>query len=234
MVAALGNNLGNKTYLMTLGNTLNALLNDPENSGKYWGNMAANAVTGFFIPRVVTNAARDVGITDPYMKEIRGCLDKIKANIPGLSNSLPTQYSWLTGKPREYSPYSSINRCYTTSVKSDVPDRLRTELLQLEHILSGPSDKVNGHRLNGEQYSKYCRLNATITLGYKTLLEALDDAVHSERYDNADSDEKAKMLKRIIGHYRNAAKLELIEEYPELQKQGQSQTTAAQGARRSE
>ena len=234
MVAALGNNLGNKTYLMTLGNTLNALLNDPENSGKYWGNMAANAATGFFIPRVVTNAARDVGITDPYMKEIRGCLDKIKANIPGLSNSLPTQYSWLTGKPREYSPYSSINRCYTTSVKSDVPDRLRAELLQLEHILSGPSDKVNGHRLNGEQYSKYCRLNATITLGDKTLLEALDDAVHSERYDSADSDEKAKMLKRIIGHYRNAAKLELIEEYPELQKQGQSQTTAAQGARRSE
>lgn len=234
MVAALGNNLGNKTYLMTLGNTLNALLNDPENSGKYWGNMTANAVTGFFMPRVATNAARDVGITDPYMKEIRGCLDKIKANIPGLSNSLPTQYSWLTGEPREYSPYSSLNRCYTTSVKSDVPDRLRAELLQLEHILSGPSDKVNGQRLNGEQYSTYCRLNAIVTLGDKTLLEALDDAVHSERYDNADSDEKAKMLKRIIGHYRNAAKLELIEEYPELQKQGQSQTTAAQGARSSE
>lgn len=223
MTAALGNNLGNKTYLMTLGNTLNALLNDPENSGKYWGSIAANTATGFIMPRVVTNAARDLGISDPYMKEIRGCLDKMQSNIPGLSDSLPTQYSWLTGKPREYSPYSSINRFYAKSAESDVPDKLSEELKQLDQVLAGPSDRMNGRKLTGEQYSRYCQLNASATIADKTLIQALDEAVYSQRYTDGDSDERAKILRSTIGHYRNAAKIQLIEEYPELESEEKKQ-----------
>ncbi len=216
MTVALANNLGDKTYLRTLGGLLNAFVNDPDNMGRHLTRIASDIPANLLIPRVATNAARDVGISDPYMKEVRGCLDAFINRIPGLSDTLPTQYSWLTGKPREYSPYSSINRFTTKSVESKVPDRLKAELLELDQVISGPSDRMNGQKLTGEQYSRYCQLNATVTIADKTLLEALDEAIHSPRYADGDSDEKAKILRSTIGHYRNAAKIQLIEEYPEL------------------
>lgn len=216
MTVALANNLGDKTYLRTLGSLLNAFVNDSDNMGRHLTRIMSDVPPNLLIPRVVTNAARDVGISDPYMKEVRGCLDAFMNRIPGLSDRLPTQYSWLTGKPREYSPYSSLNRFTAKSIETDAPDRLREELLQLDKVLSGPSDRVNGQKLTGEQYSRYCQLNATVTIADKTLLEALNDAIYSPRYADGDPDEKAKILRSTIGHYRSAAKIQLVEEYPEL------------------
>ena len=221
MTMALANNLGNKTYLMNLGQVLN-IINSPDKKVQSLLNMGTDAAMNFVMPRVFTNIARDVGISDPYMKEVRSCLDKLIARIPGLSDELPTQYSWLTGEPREYSPYSSLNRFYMKENSSTVPDKLRAELLQLDQVLSGPPDRVNNNQLTSEQYSRFCVLNATTTIAGRTLLEALDDVIRTSRYENGDSDERAKILRSTIGHYRSKAKIQLIEEFPELAKKRQT------------
>jgi hypothetical protein len=36
------------------------------------------------------------------MKETAGLIEAAKAKIPGLSSTLPTQYSWISGKPILY------------------------------------------------------------------------------------------------------------------------------------
>lgn len=69
---------------------------------------AAGVASGF-VPRVITNLARDTGITDPYMKEATGFIDRIKTRTPGLSDELPNQYSWLTGEARTYNDLSLVN-----------------------------------------------------------------------------------------------------------------------------
>lgn len=38
---------------------------------------------------------------DGYMKETRGYLAKMKANIPGMSEDLPTRFNWVDGQAIE-------------------------------------------------------------------------------------------------------------------------------------
>ena len=81
LVAAMANNVTQKSYLTGMSNLI-GVLEDPERNGARY----LQQFTSSFIPNVL-NQAEDV--SDPHLREVRGMLDAITARIPGLSDNLP-------------------------------------------------------------------------------------------------------------------------------------------------
>ena len=154
-------------------------------------------------------------MNDNEIKEIASIIDNVKARIPGLSSELPTQYSWLTGEARTYSDYSTL---WPFPYRDDGrADPITNELMGLESILSGPDRKINGVTLTPEQYSEYTRLHGNIMIAGETLLEALRSEVSSGNYKSWETEEeRIRALRKIISRYRDAAKKEIVNMYPEL------------------
>ncbi|WP_156648385.1 hypothetical protein [Methylobacterium sp. Leaf108] len=82
--------LGQKTYLTSLNETLQAITSPERGMAKTAGGMAAN-----FVP--FASGLRFVN-PDPHMRETRGIVDKIMATVPGLSETLPAKRD-LFGDP---------------------------------------------------------------------------------------------------------------------------------------
>lgn len=81
MTTALAKNITNKTYLRNLNQALEGLL-DPEDKGP----KTAGGIAAGFIP---FSSAMRFGNPDPYMRDARGFVDKLKATVPGFSEQVP-------------------------------------------------------------------------------------------------------------------------------------------------
>lgn len=213
ILLAVGKNLSNKTYLQNIGSLI-SIIENPDISGTGQLSAYASQIAQGFVPRIVTNLARDTGMTDPYMREASGFIDRLKARTPGLGEDVPLQYSWLTGEARAFGSWSLFN---FTPVKESVDDQIHAELLAYGAKLGGPSRTQNGIRLSDEQYSRLCELHGTLRIGGKTLMQALEALARSASYRRLpEGEERMKELNSVIGRYRSKARAQLNREFPEL------------------
>lgn len=81
VLLALAKQITQKTYLTSLHDTLDAVMDPDKKMQGVVGGMAAN-----FVP---ASSALRFGNPDPYLRETRGVIDKIMATVPGLSAKLP-------------------------------------------------------------------------------------------------------------------------------------------------
>jgi hypothetical protein len=100
---ALAKQITSKTYLTSLHDTLDAIMDPDRNMQKVAGSTAAN-----FVPFA---SALRFGNPDPLLRETRGVVDKIMATVPGLSEKLPPKRDvfgdpltvhkglWVDGEP---------------------------------------------------------------------------------------------------------------------------------------
>lgn len=210
LLLAVAKNTTSKTYLQNIGSLINIIENPDIRGGNKVSSYASQVGQGF-IPRIVTNLARDTGMTDPYMKEASSFLDRIKARTPGLSNDLPIQYSWLTGETRTFGDYSLLN---FTPDRESIDDQIHQELISYGAKLGGPSRTMSSQRLTDEQYSRLCELHGTLRIGGKNLMEALESTVRTSAYQALpEGDERMKELNSVIGEYREIARDQLRREY---------------------
>lgn len=213
ILLAVGKNLSNKTYLQNIGSLI-SIIENPDISGTGQLSAYASQIAQGFVPRIVTNLARDTGMTDPYMREASGFIDRLKARTPGLGEDVPLQYSWLTGEARAFGSWSLFN---FTPVKESIDDQIHAELLSYGAKLGGPSRTQNGQRLTDEQYSRLCELHGTLRIGGKTLMQALEALARSASYRRLpEGEERMKELNSVIGRYRSKARAQLNREFPEL------------------
>ena len=211
MLLAIAKNTTSKTYLQNIGSII-SIIENPDITGSKKISSYASQIGQGFVPRIITNLARDTGVTDPYMKEASGFLDRVKARTPGLSGDLPLQYSWLTGEARSFGDMSLIN--FVPS-REAADDQIRQELLSYGAKLGGPSRIQNGVQLTDEQYSRLCELHGTVTISGRTLMQALEKEAMSSSYQKLPEGElRMKELNSVIGEYRQKAKEQLKREYP--------------------
>ena len=213
-------NLASKTYLSGAGELLNAAGSDDASKMERF---ATRYLTSY-VPSVLNSARR---LYDPTTNEVRGIIDTVKDKIPGLSSSLPPKYSWITGQPIQYmggraSGFSPV------VWESDKNDETLTELARLAGGLNAPSGRMSGVKLSPQQLSDYQRLHGTVTIGGKTMLESLRNAVQNkdrlsrmidggELADGTDTvDPMLIRFNSIIRQYRKKAESELKKLYPEL------------------
>lgn len=226
IVAAIGSNVLNKTYLSGLSEFFEAM-GDPKRKAEGF----VQRFAGSLIPTGVAEVTRAI---DPYALETYTMLDAIKRRTPGFSKDLPVRRD-IWGRPIELRSglgwaYDAFSPIYSKQEKAEPID---TEMLRLEAPVSIPSRKVvfDGITVDLERYpgvySRYLQLagnelkHPAWQLGAKDYLNALVTGKHmmsqiyNIRSDGPDGG-KADMIADVISNYRELARKQILKEYPEL------------------
>lgn len=232
-VLAMTQNITSKTFLQGISDVVEAL-NDPQRYGpSYLYNFGANMLPYAALRREMRKG------TDPATRDVQSLLDAIKNTLPAYSETLPARRSWITGQPILYptgwgsdlmSPlgeaFASANPIIGSEWKGD---KVLDELARINFAFSPPTRKVEGADLTPQQYERYVELNGTIRIGRRTMYQALEHLFDREAYDigreraadtsDPSTNPRIKLIQKVITQYREAAKMQLMREFPEIRQQ---------------
>lgn len=216
MVLALAHQLKDKTYYKGASDFLDALADEKKASS--WSER--------FVPGFIPGVALMRHLNpDPYVHEINGMVDSIKANIPGYSDTVPVRYDAL-GRPVQV-PGRFIG---TKDFDNPLVRALDEQFAMTGTSLTAPQPKVEGIDLREitlakdgsnafEAYNKLIHKPKGVS---KTLPVALEQVVQSKNYAAAPHGEagtantKEYMVSQVINNYRAAAMAQLKAENPDL------------------
>ena len=235
MVMALANNITSKTYLQGIADVSRALTGGTT-TGSFLRSKAASLV-----PNI---AARYASADDVYMREARTILDAFKRRIPGFSDTLPPRRDILGSPmtpPPGYMPFVDTSRpglannvsqfASPVAMNTKTSDVVRLEMANLKHGFSPPPIKMNGVDLtllknrNGQDaYDRLMELTGEIKIGSKDVHAALDELVRSDYYKrlpapegrNDNDNARIRAMTKVLSRYRQAARLQVMREFPEL------------------
>ena len=221
LAASVGNNLTSKTWLQGVSEVVEVLNSkDRPYVVQRWLEGKASAFVPFSAAGRTFNQAQD-----GTAREARGYLDKMKANIPGMSGDLPTRYNWVTGEAVE-NPTKLLG--YIKASKGD-GDVVTKEMRRLNYGFTGPDRKIGAVTLSGEQFQEWNRLMGTVKIHGKTLHAKLEEAMNHPKYDlpretvpdgltSPAESHRVDMLRGVITSYKQKARATLFESNPELYK----------------
>jgi len=223
---SLANNATNKSYLTGLSDLFTAM-SDPDRYGRGYFQRFA----GSLVPTGVSEVAR---ASDPYALEANTMLERIRSRVPGLTKGLPVRRD-LWGEPISYRSglgaiYDAVSPIYSSQAKSSPVDE---EMLRLGAFVSMPSRKtgLDGVQVNLDNYhgaySRFVQLagneakDPAWNLGARDFLDQVVTGEHPmslvyERYSDGPEGGKADFIRTTINRYRDLAKRQLLEEYPDL------------------
>lgn len=216
MIFSMFYNLSSKTYMRGVAEIMEAM----RDKASFGNVLKAHMVS--HVPSLFGSMRK---LKDTEVKEVQGMMDEIKNKMPGLSETLPTKYSWLTGEPVliHGGMAAGVSPILTSSVK-DNP--VAEELVKFPRAMLGIQKDIGGVRLTTEQLSDYERIHGTVKIDGKTLMQALKEVVESPEYDRErkvmrDTDEQMEdtrylMLQDVVREYRLEARKNLFKIYPEL------------------
>ena len=222
-VAAVGNNIVSKTYLQGISDTV-SILNAKDSPWE---------VAGFFKQRMASlvpysGFTNQVGnLNDEYTREVRTVMDRLRKSTGIQRSSLPIQYDWLSGKPKNtpetLGPFFHITTKGVEEIETDQAIISR-EFRKLGFKFEGARRTVGGGvKLTGEQYQRWNQLMGTITMGGRTLEQTLAREIQKTKYDK-DGDNygdvapgeshRVSMLNVKMKRFRDKAYKKLQREFP--------------------
>lgn len=224
---AIVNNLASKTYLQGIFNTIGAI--DAAKRGQTdalekW----AASMTGAFIPFAGLRNQMNKAYGDDVAREVNGYVDRIKATIPGYSDTLPPHRNLLTGDPIVYEGGMGIDIASPFYTKTQTDDPVANELARLKLTsFKHPPKRMYGIDLSPEQYDRfmvlmtkqpgadgntmYDTMTSTVKApGWAALTEGVNNG--EEHYPGG----KEFTIMRIFNAYKRAAWYQLMTEDPTL------------------
>lgn len=177
-----------------------------------------------FVPNIMVNMYQAF---DDETKEARSWINGIASRIPGVAGTVPTRYSWLTGKPIIYMHGGGIGPFSPTHWTTNKGDGVLDVLAKTHHAMNRPNRTVIGIEMDDDQYSEYCKLHGTVKIGGKTLMQSLDKLIHSSVWKNAApdlaentlSEQKEVLIQRIVQRYRKATTAEYLKRHPDVREE---------------
>lgn len=224
---SLVNNLGSKTYLQGIFNTIGAI--DAAKRGQTdalekW----AASMTSAFIPYAGLRNQMNRAYGDDTAREVNGYVDRIMATIPGFSSELPPHRNLLTGDPIVYEGGMGIDIASPFYTKTEVNDPVANELSRLKLAsFKHPPKRMYGIDLSPEQYDRFMVLMTKEPGGDgKNMHQVMTDTVNARNWETLtegvnNGEEyypggKEFTLMRIFNSYKKAAWYRLIGEDPAL------------------
>ena len=241
MTLALTRNATNKSYLAGIDNFFKAIF-DPESTtaGKYGG-----TVVGGFIPNIFNQGQSITG--DQQLEEARTFADVVLKRIPGTTLDLKRN---PLGEPvvQEYFEGAAgvINPLNPVMWGSASDDAVMLELAKVGHGFSAPSTKLDGvidlldyEQENGRSaYDRWMELHSEVTINGLTMRQAFQKLFSDSRYQALDATSysglpspRVEYIQRIMSRYRSRARMQMLQEFPELlQQQNQIKAAKRQGS----
>ncbi|GJE18756.1 hypothetical protein [Methylobacterium marchantiae] len=200
--------LGQKTYLKSLSDTINAIVDPGEDfKGGKMGKAIGQQVTNL-VP--FSSGLRFVN-PDPNLRETRGILDKVMSTIPGLSERLPAKMDVFGD------PLTVHKGLWVDGEKTAVDAEVRRMIDEDGHSIGPPNPSRTGADLRDVQmkdgrnaFEVYQEL-AGHPPGVRSMKDAVAKIMKTAAYQKApDGDESIKgtklsMLTGTISKYREAA-----------------------------
>lgn len=216
LVAAVGNNITNKTFLAGLGDLMDVLEGPGFGGGsdRARGKQVASGLASTLAARVVplSSLLRSVAQDqDPVVRDVRTLLERIQAAVPGWSNSLPAKRDFL-GRPL-VRPAGQRGAFQAFSTSNQSGDPLEQELSRLAKALPDfriekPDRRFNGAEITPEEHSRLLEVHGQLFVHPHTgmnLEETLRNMVASEDYASWGDREREYRLKKAITTFRTLA-----------------------------
>ena len=205
MATGMLKSLTDKLYLQNLNHTIEAI-SDPDKAG--W-----KTAGGYVENYVPLSSALRAGNPDPYMREARTFLDKIKMSLPGFSEDVPAKRDFAGD------PVTAHKGIWLTDKGSQVDHEMNRMSLEQGVTIGPPPPSAHGGtdlrtiqmQDGSNAYDRLQELSAQPVPGMPRLKEALGNLINTDAYKNApdgasnDRGTKPAMLLDQIGRYRNAA-----------------------------
>lgn len=199
-----------------------------EHMGKQLGSMLpANGLVNQLWKNWLPNLTGDALGDSYYHEKDKSIFAGLKdSGYAGILNKMgweaaqtPMKYDWITGEPVRRTAVASPDR-YNEYVIGELTRESRA-------VYGPPMRSLHNVHLTPEEYSRYCELHGTVKIGGKTLMEALNDLMHSPAYDYKreriadDTDAEGNtfrgdMINKVIRQYRKLAEQTLYHDFPEL------------------
>ena len=194
-------NLVSKTWLRGLSEMIEAF-QDPERYGEqYVQNLA-----GTLVPTAVAQAART---RDPYFREARSILDKIKERIPGLRETLPVRRGILGNAIKLEGSLGPdiLSPIYTSTATNDP---VANEMARLRMAPSKPSRKVMGVELTPQEYDTYQQTTGQLAR------HLLGQVIAAPDYARLPDDRKKEVIDDVLSKARDLARGYTAQQFPPL------------------
>lgn len=222
-------NVLSKTWTQGVNDALNAL-NDPERYGGSW--VKRNVATMLTPYSSALRAAKNEA--DPITREAVSFLDAWKANLPGFSKSLPAKRDML-GRPMQVGEGLGPDWMSPMGISSESADPLDQELARLAFSYTAPPKSIQGVPLDNKEYSRFLELRGqTPLIEGKSLETALRQLIEGDEWRKLSEGEgdftggKVFAVKKYLAAYGEAARAQLLEEFPELKQSVIGRKTRAQ------
>ncbi len=179
---------------------------------------------GSYIPSAIAQFA------DNEMKEIRDVADAMLARLPGYSDQVEAKRNIL-GQKRIKPAALGPDKLSPIARSSGLQEKALLEMERLEHGFGLPREKMGrvdlteyrNSKTGQTAYDRWQELAGEITLGGKTLTDALNKTVTSERYqklpEQTDLPEgldsmRVQLIQQQIDRYRRTAYRKMLRESP--------------------
>lgn len=220
MLMPIAKNLVNKTYLKGLSDVLDAI-ESPDSKGEKFAQARLSSEVPYSGLLGQVNQ-------DETLRDTRTFMDGVLQRLPGYSSKLPPKRN-LFGEP-----IVVPNRINPFTESDSVSDPVRNELANLRYAFSGPGKNYRGidlSTLKNEQgqdaYDRLQELHGQVQVGGKTLPQALERLITSQRYQSfpqpsAPGDQnnpRVLEVQRVLGQYRERATHQMLREYPQVGQQ---------------
>jgi len=229
LLVSLTYNLTDKSYLRGLNNLLNCL-RDPET----YGPKLIQDIAGGFVPNTLNQLQNTENMT--IQRESRSVMDAMMRRVPGVSEELPPQRTFLGDVIYKENPLGLLNvvsPVYVSTKKNDIVDQ---EISRLMHGFALPPAKINGiadldmrnfkNSAGVQAYDRMLELSGTTTIDGRNVRQALSMLMKSPEYKSfpsqnmedqiGKSSPRITAINRVIKRYRNKAQVEMLGEFPEL------------------
>lgn len=222
-IMAVSQNVISKTYMQGIADVFEVFANVSPDIGASRGKQFVQRLAGTVIPAGVAQATR---VLDPTLRQADSIVQKIRSRVPGYSEDLPPRLN-LWGDPivlhGGVGP-DIMSPLWESPLRDSPADE---EMIRLQVPISMPTRSIRGVELEQLEYNRYVELagnglkDPATGKGARETLEALLDGSHalSAQYQDASDGPdggKALIIRQIIQTFREAARSQVIEEFPDL------------------
>lgn len=210
LLLSMAKQLGNKTYLMSINQAVDAFMQPDQKMEGYLGRLAGNLLPAASGLRMLN--------PDPNLRDARDFVDQIMNTVPGLSDKLPARYD-VFGEP------ITVHKGLFTTSDTDLAEAEMRRMVEEGRVsgLGPPSSSLDGVDLRdiklvtGENaYEAYQKWTAQPAGRGMTLKGAITRQIKSAAYQKAaDGDTgtrgtKQWMLLGTVSRYRAAARKRVV------------------------
>ena len=220
LLTSMTSQLTNKLYFKGIADVIDAVSSeDPRVMEKFMLRRL-----GSYIPTAIAQFA------DNEMKEVRDVADAMLARLPGFSDQVEAKRNIL-GQKRLKPAALGPDRLSPIARSSGLQEEALLEMERLEHGFGLPREKIGridlteyrNSKTNQSAYDRWQELAGEITLGGKTLTDALNKTVASDRYKRLPEQDdlpegldsmRVQLIQQQIDRYRRSAYRKMLRESP--------------------